>query len=136
MKQSSTFQESYINRRAHRRRWSPIEIHDDRSINSTTTGQSLFTDTNNNPYDRKEQRQSSHQAWVGKCYKCSEPKHKSNECSKRRQVNMKDYEERDDMLIETELEDFDFIEEHGDPITCIIQKVLCSHKNPDTMQRH
>ena len=36
---------------------------------------------------------------IGKCYRCDEPRHKSNECPKRKQVNMVDYEEEDDVLI-------------------------------------
>jgi len=55
----------------------------------------------------------------------------SNECSKRRPVNIADYEEEDDVIIETEPKDSDFIEEHGNPVTCIIQKVLCSQKISD-----
>ena len=46
---------------------------------------------------------------------------------------MDDYEKGDNMLIETELEDSGFVEEHGDLVTCLIQKVLCSQKIPDTM---
>jgi len=45
---------------------------------------------------------------------------------------MADYEEEDDMLIETESEDSDFVEEHGDPITYVVQKVLCHQKVFDT----
>ena len=40
------------------------------------------------------------------------------------------------MLIETEPEDFDFLEEHGNLVTYVIQKVLCSQKIPDTTQIH
>ena len=47
---------------------------------------------------------------------------------------MADYEE--DMLIETEPEDSDFVEEHGDHVACVIQKVLCNQKVPDTTQQH
>jgi len=47
-----------------------------------------------------------------------------------------DYEEEEDVLIETEPEYSDFIEEHCNSVTCVIQKVLCSQKIPDTMQRH
>ena len=65
----------------------------------------------NNPYSKPE---------IGKCYKCRKPEHKSNECPKRRQVNMTDYEKKDIVLIETELEDSNFVEEHGDPIACVI----------------
>jgi len=39
---------------------------------------------------------------VGKRYRWGEPRHKSNECSKRHQVNIADYEEEDEVEIETE----------------------------------
>jgi len=39
------------------------------------------------------------------------------------------------VLIKTELEDSHFVKEHGDLVACIIQKVLCSQKIPDTTQR-
>jgi len=48
---------------------------------------------------------------------------------------MADYE-GDDVLVETEPEDSDFVEEHGDPVACVIQKVLCSQKISDSTQRH
>ena len=54
-----------------------------------------------NPYAKPE---------IGKCYRCGEPGHKSNEYLQRRPVNMTDYEDEDEVLIETEPEDFDFIE--------------------------
>jgi len=37
---------------------------------------------------------------INKCYRCNELGHKSNEYPKRRQVNMEDYGEEDDVLIE------------------------------------
>jgi len=40
------------------------------------------------------------QAWVDKCYRCGEFEHMSNECSKRRPVNMADYEDEDEVLID------------------------------------
>ena len=49
-----------------------------------------------NPYTKPE---------VGKYYRCGEPGHKSNECPKRRQVNMADYEREDEVEIRTEPED-------------------------------
>ena len=93
---------------------------------STPTTTPAIRKSKDNPYTKPE---------VGKCYRCGEQEHKSNQCPKRRQVNMTDYEEGDDVLVKTEPEDSDFIEEYGDHITCVIQKVLCSQKIPDT-QRH
>ena len=52
------------------------------------------------------------------------------------QINIADYEEEDDVLVETDPEDSDFVEEHGDPVSCVIQIVLCSQMIPDTTQRH
>ena len=63
---------------------------------------------------------------ISKCYKCGEPEHKSNEYPKRRQVNMADYEEEDEVQIEIEPEDSDFAEEHGDLVACFVQKLLCN----------
>ena len=48
---------------------------------------------------------------IGKCYRCSQLVHKSDKCTNRRQVNMADYEEEDDVQIETKSEDSDFVEE-------------------------
>jgi len=47
---------------------------------------------------------------------------------------MTDYEEEDDMLIEIEPEDSEFVKEHRDPVACVVQKVLCNQKIPDTTQ--
>ena len=46
---------------------------------------------------------------------------------------MADYEDK--VLTETEPEDSDFVEE-GEATTCVIQRLLCNQKNPDTTQRH
>jgi len=43
-----------------------------------------------------------------------------------------DYEEEDDVIVETEPKDSDFVKEHVDPVTCVIQKVICSQKIPST----
>ena len=45
---------------------------------------------------------------------------------------MVDYEEEDDMLIETELNDSGFVKEHGDHVACVVQKLLYNQKVPDT----
>jgi len=80
-----------------------------------------------NPYTKLE---------VGKCYRCDESRHRSNECPKKRPVNVADHEEKNDVLTEIELEDYDFTEEHGDRVAYVIQKVFCSQMIPDTKQRH
>jgi len=49
---------------------------------------------------------------------------------------MVDYVDEDEVLIETEPEDSDFVEEDGDAATCVIQRLLCNQNNPDTIQRH
>jgi len=48
---------------------------------------------------------------------------------------MADYEDEDEVLIETELEDSDFVED-GEVATCAVQRLLCNQKNPDTKQMH
>jgi len=47
---------------------------------------------------------------------------------------MADYEEEDDVLIKPE--NSDFVKVHDDSVACVIQKVLCNQKIPDTTQRH
>ena len=49
------------------------------------TATALTTKGKDNPYTK---------LGVGKYYRCGEPGHKSNECPKRRQVNMADYEDK------------------------------------------
>jgi len=48
---------------------------------------------------------------------------------------MADYEddEREEFKIE-ELNSFDFADEHGECTTCVVQKLMCNQKAPDTMQ--
>ena len=49
---------------------------------------------------------------------------------------MADYEDEDEVLIEIEPEDSNFVEEDGEVATCVAQWLLCNQKNLDTTQRH
>ena len=71
---------------------------------------------------------------AGKGYMCGDPGYKTNECPKKRQVNMADYE--DDVKFKTEPEDFDFAEEHRKSATYVVQLLLYNPKTPDTTQQY
>ena len=44
----------------------------------------------------------------------------SNECPKRKQIDMTDYKDREKEVKIEELNDSDFVEEHGDSVTCVV----------------
>ena len=73
---------------------------------------------------------------INKCYRCGEPGYRSNEFPKGKPVIIADYEDEDEVSNETELEDSDFVEEYGEVTTCVVQRLLCNQKNPNTTQRH
>ena len=125
MKRSSTF----------RHPLSIEELIGDKGVppSSMTTSQPIVqppvkasTSISTNPAISKRKDKPYTKPGVDKYYRCDEPEHRSNECSKRRPVNILDYEEEEDVLIETKLEDPNFAEEHCDPVSCVIHKVLCS----------
>ena len=67
--------------------------------------------------------------------RCGEFGHKSNDCPKRKQVNIADYEDDEDEKFEIEeLNNSDFADEHGESATCVVQRLLCNQKGPDTTQ--
>jgi len=45
---------------------------------------------------------------------------------------MADYEDENEVLVKTESEDSDFVEEEGEAATYVIQWLLCNQKNPKT----
>ena len=49
---------------------------------------------------------------------------------------MADYEDEDEMQIETEPKDSNFVQEDREVATCVVQRLLCNQKNPDTTQRY
>jgi len=82
----------------------------------TTT---LTTKGKENPYSK---------LGVSKCYRCGEPGHKSHECPRRRQVDIANYEDEDEVKIESESEDSDFVEKHEESATCMVQQLLYNQK--------
>jgi len=71
---------------------------------------------------------------IGKCYRRGEPGHRSNECPKRKQVNIVDYGDEDEGVRIEVASYSNFIEEHGDSIACVVQKLLCNQEIPDSRQ--
>jgi len=47
---------------------------------------------------------------------------------------MTDYKGEDEVQIETEPQDSDFTEKHGDSVACFVQILLCNLKIPNTTQ--
>ena len=47
---------------------------------------------------------------------------------------MADYEDEDEMKIETEPDDSDFTDEHRESATCMVKRLLCNQKASDTTQ--
>jgi len=45
---------------------------------------------------------------------------------------MVDFKDEDEVLIETEPKDSDFVDDEREAATSVIQQLLCSQKNPDT----
>jgi len=85
----------------------------------------------------KNKENSYIKSGVGKCYRCGEHGHRFNECPKRRQINLADYEDEGEEEVEIEdLDESDFAEEQGDPVACVVQKLLCNQEVPDNTQRH
>ena len=135
MKQSSTFQAFFINRRSRRRRRSPAELHDCRSTHNTVNAKAptstpiiahAIAKSKDTPYTKPG---------VGKCYNVANLNTGPMSARRGGPSIWQDYEE-DDVLLETGLEDSDFIEEHGELVAYVVQKVLCNQKTPDTTQRH
>jgi len=124
-KQSFTFQVPIVNRRASRRRQSSAKLYGGWSTTSTTDDKAFALIPTTNLAVAKGKENLYTKPRIDKYYRCGESEHKSIECLKR-EANMADCEEEDEVQIETEPKDSDFVEEHGDLVVCVIQKVLCN----------
>nr|GMC93171.1 Transposon Ty3-G Gag-Pol polyprotein [Ipomoea batatas] len=73
---------------------------------------------------------------TGKCFKCGEPGHRSNECRARKAVNLVDgrtEEGGDDEYIE---EDFEVVEENGEHVSFVVRRLLYTNEEKPPVQRN
>lgn len=93
------------------------------------TKQVQNTTGTNNPYARPT---------IGKCFKCGEPGHRSNECRARKSVNLVDYDDEHEEEVEynndDDLENAEIADEEGEQVTCVIQRLLYTPKQEDLSQ--
>nr|GMC60080.1 Zinc finger, CCHC-type [Ipomoea batatas] len=73
---------------------------------------------------------------TGKCFKCGEPGHRSNECRARKAVNLVDGrtdEGGDEEYIE---EDFEVAEENGEHVSFVVRRLLYTNEEKPPVQRN
>ncbi|XP_031120876.1 uncharacterized protein LOC116024113 [Ipomoea triloba] len=81
---------------------------------------------NTNPYAKP---------MTGKCFKCGEPGHRSNECRSRRSVNLiEENEEDEDGEEESYIEEI--VEEDGEHVSCVVQHLLYTTEDKSPNQRN
>nr|GMD93444.1 Zinc finger, CCHC-type [Ipomoea batatas] len=80
-----------------------------------------------NPYARPK---------TGKCFKCGEPGHRSNECRARKYVNM--VEEQDEFDEEGDINEgeVEVAEEVGEHLNCVVQRLLYTTEKNNPAQRN
>ncbi|PKU71894.1 RNA-directed DNA polymerase [Dendrobium catenatum] len=76
-----------------------------------------------------------------KCFRCFQPGHKSNECPNRQQIQMLDGSHGEDGGVNDHLTDGeDYAEDlqgdEGEPIICILEKLLLAPRQPQQSQRN
>ncbi|XP_028556538.1 uncharacterized protein LOC110116452 [Dendrobium catenatum] len=73
-----------------------------------------------------------------KCFRCFQPGHKSNECPNRQQLQLLEGEEDVDQGqlegFNTEVEDV--VGDEGDPLVCVLEKILLAPRQQGNSQRH
>nr|GLL31143.1 uncharacterized protein LOC109163967 [Ipomoea trifida] len=81
---------------------------------------------NTNPYAKP---------MTGKCFKCGEPGHRSNECRARRSINLiEENEEDEDGREESYIEEI--VEEDGEHVSCVVQRLLYTTEDKSPNQRN
>ncbi|XP_040994264.1 uncharacterized protein LOC121240799 [Juglans microcarpa x Juglans regia] len=84
--------------------------------------------TSQNPYNKPI---------AGKCFRCNQPGHRSNECPARKSVNLVDGDDPTKESDDESEEDGEFVEgDEGDLVNCVIQRLLLAPKQEDHTQRH
>ncbi|CAL9192661.1 unnamed protein product [Musa hybrid cultivar] len=84
----------------------------------------------NNPYARP---------LVGKCFKCGEPSHRSNECRARKTVNLTDHKDnfegdaQDDTI--DDIDNAKIAEKEGEHDACVVKRLLLTPRQEDPSQR-
>nr|GMD27161.1 Zinc finger, CCHC-type [Ipomoea batatas] len=73
---------------------------------------------------------------TGKCFKCGEPGHRSNECRARKYVNM--VEEQDEFDEEGDINEgeVEVVEEVGEHLNCVVQRLLYTTEKNNPAQRN
>ncbi|KAI0509958.1 hypothetical protein KFK09_010558 [Dendrobium nobile] len=74
-----------------------------------------------------------------KCYRCFQPGHKSNDCPNRQQLQLMEGELEIDQHGAEAVNEQDFEDlqaDEGDPLVCVMEKLLIAPRQPGTSQRH
>ncbi|XP_020691225.2 uncharacterized protein LOC110105887 [Dendrobium catenatum] len=72
-----------------------------------------------------------------KCFRCFQPGHKSNECPNRQQLQLLEGEgEEENELFEEEVEVEDVTADDGEPLICVLEKLLLAPRKVVQSQRH
>ncbi|KAI0495115.1 hypothetical protein KFK09_025262 [Dendrobium nobile] len=72
-----------------------------------------------------------------KCFRCFQPGHKSNECPNRQQLQLLEGEEEDAVDQREEEEEVeDVLGDEGEPLVCILEKLLLAPRKVTESQRH